>query len=237
MTMSTDDWSDVLAPRLGNTPLEFVLKWIAVESGGNPCATGAVSGSFVKEAGIGQVYFESPSQRTFGVTLGELRAACSGTSQAQQRDLTGAELAAQADSLMAMVHHFEDVATQQLGRFDGLSWNTRDFYCLVKLQHGLPGIPKSYLSSAVFGEEAPVDWGTFRAAVESMSISDLSNIDNGTARYASGFGKVFNNAEKTASVLSADPIEIVEPNITDSDELIVPGAITVAAIALGKFGK
>ncbi len=122
-------------------PIDLALKWCALESGGNACATGKIVGDHVVEAGLAQTYFETPTTRVLGITSAELRALCpcEGTSQ------NGGVLTDHARQIHAQVaigdmHSHRDRARARLAKA-GVAVNeqTKDFACFVKLVHALPG--------------------------------------------------------------------------------------------------
>lgn len=160
---TVEQWRNVLAPRaraLG-IPLDFLLAWLQIESGGNPCSVGfhgeqdPNDGLFKFEAGISQAFFSALTRAQLfattvqGVSLTTLRAPCVGDTQRQARSLTAAEIAANVNLFLADVTRKINVARQQVG-VTRVNWPTtsEDFWMLVKLQHGLPCVSRSFLAPA-----------------------------------------------------------------------------------------
>jgi len=187
-----------LAP--ASLDVEFVLKWIEVESNGNPCAVGSFK-SFGPdgnplEMGIGQFYNPDDLVR-LKLTGSELRAYCIPGTQRASRVLTPTEMTRQAQAMIDLIKSCQASATNDL-RSVGATWSPRgrDFYKLTKLQHGLPGLPRMGMPAVTkkLGH-APRDWQEFRTTLASVKL------DSNTEKYRDGFAKILNNAEKTAAVV------------------------------------
>lgn len=228
---STADWSRFLAPLAlqANLQLPYVIKWMIIESGGNPCSIGnpeaAGPDGEPQELGIMQV--QNPDDlRLLGTTGAELRAYCvpgrhhevkyghrivRGFSQALSRPLTPAEMARQAEIAIAKLDRDVKSAQRDLDSIHaGAAWNRtrRDFWALVKLQHGLPGLSRSGLPAVTkkLGRP-PASWREFRAAIANVTL------DHETERYRKKFGELFSNAERTASAF-------VEPSTSGEPPLV-----------------
>lgn len=153
-----EQWADELERQAPDIPRRFLLNYLDKESGGNPCGMGFhgqkfPDGLYKFEAGIGQNYFAAKTRRALdqktshGVTLAELRAPCQGNHQI--RELTPAERQKNVQAFLGDVRDFIITARAQIARA-GLDWPETgdDFWMLVKLQHGLPCVPKSFLVAA-----------------------------------------------------------------------------------------
>lgn len=197
---TVNDWTEYLeASGLSGKRLLFALKWIEVESGGNPCAIGAIGAKgpdgFPREMGIAQLYNPDDLKRFGGLKSEALRAYCAtdGSSKCT-RALTSTEMASQVAALLALLSECETEAHQDAHKA-GLQWSDHDMACLTKLQHGLPGISRTGLPAVKqYLGRPPYTWGEFREALGHVKL------DIGTERYRSGFASVLNNAEKTAEV-------------------------------------
>jgi hypothetical protein len=200
-TPSSPEWTTLLEELRGDIPLPFLLRWIARESGGNPCSVGSTSqlqrDGWAREAGIGQLYFESVNQRVYGVTVGELRGACDSGSQTATRELTDDEQRAQVASLVAMAGDYLRRGRALLARL-GESWLEPDELCLAKLYHALPALPKSFLPAASNAGNATT-WLAFREWVLALSPDEIDGIDHGARPYYP-YLRLFQNAEYTGGI-------------------------------------
>lgn len=195
---SSPQWQPYLDELAGDVPVDFLLRWIARESAGNPCAVGSLGqlqrDGYAREAGIGQLYFETSDQRVFGSTSSELRAYCTPGTQSVSRDLTDEECRAQVVGLVAMATSYGQRARSALAAI-GAEWQDEDVWTLAKLYHGLPALPRSFLpAGAAAGMTS--DWTTWRAWLLSLDSDAVSAIDRGAAPYMP-FGRIIQNAEYT----------------------------------------
>lgn len=213
-------WASLLAPLSipANIQLPYVLKWIDIESGGNPCDIGHPQqkgpDGLPREMGIAQFYNPDDLHR-MGVSGTALRAYCvpgdqhqilykgkivRGFSKALLRPLTAAEMAQQAHMTIDLIVHSVADASRDLEKIRaGAGWSRsgRDFWKLVKLQHGLPGLSRSGLPAVAqkLGRP-PRDWREFRDTLASVRL------DAGTEAKRSIFSEILDNAEQCASVFS-----------------------------------
>ena len=178
-------------------PLVYALRWVQLESGGNPCAIGSPTqkgpDGHPRELGIAQFY--NPDDLQFLHLTGHgLRLYC-GKDNRPVRALTEAEVKEQAEATVELIDRCMIRAQGDLARV-GATWKTYDVLCLTKLQHGLPGISRSGLPAVtkLLGRP-PADWDEFCANVSKVTL------DSGTERYRAVFDKVLANARSTASVI------------------------------------
>lgn len=205
-SQTVEAWRPLVMQHGSDMPIDFLLAWIAHESGGRPCSIGAcgdaagttvkcsyAGAQYVKEIGLFQLYFSTPtstSPLTGGATYPELRAYCSGLGQTQTRALTSAEQIRQINSGLNYVRYERDKTRNQLAVV-GVDWgSSKDFWKMVKLQHGLPSIPKAYLPK--FKEKygrGPTSWTEFVSIVPYLTnplyAKVLLNAQN-TGEYALG---------------------------------------------------
>jgi len=221
------EWSAALAPgcMAKGIPLPYGLKWGDMESGWNPCAIGypAAHGpdGMPLEMGVAQLYnpddLDLISPKLTGT---ELRAYCvpgdqhsilykgkviKGFSQALTRRLRPDEIRRQADAMVALIARSMRSATSDLasiGAGPGWSPSGRDYWRLVKLQHGLPilsrqGLPKV---KKLLGRP-PASWSEFKSALDRVKFDpDIER------KYRSEFPRILLNAETCASVISAQNV-------------------------------
>ena len=135
---NVESWRAMITVAANGLPVGVLMKWIEVESGGNPCSTGMIQNGSSIENGIFQLY--SPDDDKFGSPAQLHGSFCDGQTQTCIRDLTSAEANAQVNSGIALVNRSVTAARSQLSQA-GLTWDetTSDFWCLVKMQHIWPG--------------------------------------------------------------------------------------------------
>jgi hypothetical protein len=193
-------WMALLVPGCvaHQIPLEFALKWIEIESGGNPCAIGDPSqrgpDGEPRELGIAQLH-NPDDLRAVGVASSELRAYCVPGTGVLARPLTLPEMSTQAVAAVGLIANCMAAADLDLAAV-GARWTGRDYWTLVKLRHGLPGLARSGLLAVtrLLGR-APESWREFRAALGQVTL------DRETMRYRGRFAAILDNAERCASVL------------------------------------
>lgn len=123
----------------------YLLRWIAIESGGDPGAIGSP-----REVGIFQIFFPDDQPR-YGATRGGLRA--TGALDAAGRRL-------QVSAGIAMVVEAISRARARLAS-TGQSWSTQDLWALAKLYHNLPALYAWFPIAARGGNAA--SWHAFRS--------------------------------------------------------------------------
>lgn len=218
--MTTQAWSAPLAgPCLAaGIPLPYALRWIEMESGGNPCAVGyppahGPDGEPL-ELGIAQLYNPDDlgviSPRLTGA---ELRAYCVpgdhhqvrwpggtvvGFSSEMSRPLTQAEIQRQADATVALIQRSMREAQADLVSV-GATWSSsrRDYWALVKLQHGLPALSRQGLPrvTAYLGHP-PSDWAEFARSIDRIRLDDRTE-----QRFRKDFPRILDNAQRCASAV------------------------------------
>lgn len=188
-------WRDELAAQAPELDVAVLLRWIQRESDGNPCAVGSLAqlqrDGWAREAGIGQVYFESRMERVFGVTSDELRAACINGTQGQMRELTEPERLAQTSSLISMARQYIVDGGGVLVEL-GVQWSAENIYCLAKLKHALPVLAGTFLRHC----PDPTSWDSFRAWLEALSQVESVPLYSGAPRYYP-WTRYLNNAQYT----------------------------------------
>lgn len=235
---TSDEWARILAGfcLAHGIQLPYALKWMGVESGGNPCAVGyppahgvsphpgqpAPWPEYPLELGIAQLYNPNDLQ-DFGVTATELRAYCipgdqhetkirlhdgtvkilKGFSSQMARPITDQEMTTQARVMIALIaRSMREAARDLLAVHAGPSWSPsrRDYWAMVKLQHGLPELSREGLPAVSKKLGRPPDsWSEFRAHVVQVPLTHAE-------AYRSSFPLILKNAEETASAFSESEV-------------------------------
>lgn len=195
-----ETWRPFVVMLAGNIPVAFLMNYITIESGGNPCATGMPGNGpdgFPKEQGIGQLY--NPDDMTsLKIPAGSLRKYCRTGTQVCIRPLTQTEMATQVKALVAKINHDVRIANRILianGANTQPGWSTRgeDFWRLVKLVHGLPGLANGMAFVTKKLGHAPTNWKEFKDQVMAGV-----KMDSGTEHFRFKYANIFDNAERTA---------------------------------------
>jgi hypothetical protein len=146
----------------------YCLKWIAEESGGNPCAIGEkVNGpdGYPQETGIGQLYTEYQSVLKFNNS--EIRSYCvPGFSQQVSRALTAEEMTRQVQLLMDLIKYCKSNSDHYLS-VSGANWSPtlQDYWKMVKLWHALPGLVKALPMVASKLGRPPNGWAEYKSVM------------------------------------------------------------------------
>jgi len=152
-----ESWRPLVTEMAGDIPVEVLLRWIKHESGGNPCSTGKIVNGASIENGLFQLY--SPDDDHIATPAQLHGSFCTG--QKCIRDLTLQEARIQVASGIAYVRICRERARAQLKQ-GGVSWDETgsDFWSLVKMQHNLPSVPKTYIPKL-----RPSTWSEFKEGV------------------------------------------------------------------------
>ena len=181
--------------------IRFALKWIELESGGNPCAVGNVNAKGPdgnpREMGIAQFY-NPDDLNILKIKGSDLRAYCIPGTQHLSRPLTPDEMTFQAQKTIDLIN-LARASAEKDARKAGLAWDrsSRDFYSLIKLQHGLPGISRSGLPAVnLHLGHPPRDWKEFVDTLPDVIL------DSHTEQYRADFDRILANTEKCASIVT-----------------------------------
>lgn len=217
-------WATAIGPfaAVAHVPLEFAVEALREESAGNPCAIGnpeelGPDGN-PREMGVYQFY-NPDDLKLLKVTGAQLRAYCSpnkvayhtkdgrtvlGPSQEVIRPLTAEEMTVQAKATVDKIAQSRSYAAHY-AMLAEVRWppDSIDFWRLVKLVHGLPGIVSSGLPNvhAHLGR-APNSWAEFRQLIQSGTVK----CDANTEAYRSKFAATFDNAEAATATMQGRPI-------------------------------
>jgi hypothetical protein len=238
---NVERWRPLMEELSAGIPIDFLLKWITVESAGNTCAIGspaqAERDGFPNEVGIFQIgTFASQSTVIAGVTVADLRAGCDGFSQ-NGRTLTEDEFRIQAVSGVDYVQGFRDDAHTALDNA-GVDWSedSDDFWALVKMFHAAP---------AFIGTDGGRGGEKLRLAQDAGAAATFADFRQFFAQEGFGFSaafqaKVFDNCEKTAEGVGGsgggNPFRL--PGSDELLGLVIPGLVVLGAAYLYPyFGK
>ena len=170
---SVEQWRDLVTQMAGDLPPEFLLAWIACESGGNPCSYTSMG-----EAGLFQL-MPPDNINTAGTTVAALRAACVGNTQQRARALTDDEKYEQVRSGIQYVNAMRQVAHNKLDAA-GVDWpeDSADFWRFTKLQHAYPGPSARWLANATqqLGHP-PASWAEMRSTIPGGYQGVLDNAE------------------------------------------------------------
>lgn len=196
---SVQVWGPVLSPlcEMAGIPLEFALKWVAMESDGNPCAIGHPGAKGPdgnpREIGLAQLWNPDDFQK-FGVDQNKLRAYCVPGVGQVARALTAEEMAYAARAAMALISHCRTVAEGKLKQ-TGAQWPYRDTWKLTKLVHALPGLVNGLVTVTKHLGRAPEDWEEFAGLVLGGEVK----FDHGTEAYRADFPRELLNASEAGA--------------------------------------
>jgi len=160
----------MLAARI---PVSFAMAWLAIESGGKPCAIGEPGAKGPDgnplELALWQAY-NPDDLKPAGITGAELRAYCLPGGQNLSRAMTPAEIARQMDLGVSLIGRKRAYADHYLTA-NGVAWPTAgpDYWAAVKLPHAYPPILNTGMHEVVqrLGR-APSSWQEFRATYEQI---------------------------------------------------------------------
>lgn len=205
---TVDSWVpflNALLPR--DVPFVFAKNYITIESGGKPCAVGSLTAKgpdgYPREQGIAQVY--NPDDfKSQGIRSGALRVYCTPGTQQCSRPLTAQEMAEQVKSLILLIkaginHANRTLIANGASTLPGWKSSHEDFWRLVKMVHGLPGLVSGMAFVTRKLGRPPAGWNEFKDQVITKGVK----LDAGTERYRARFPAIFANAEKAADGVGA----------------------------------
>ncbi len=225
-TYTPEFWATVLAPYVAqaNIPLPFAREALTEESNGNPCAIGnpeqyGPDGN-PREMGPYQLY--NPDDLNYlKISGASLRAYCNpnkvpyrtkdgrtvmGPSQEVIRPLTVDEVTEVAKAIVGKISQSRSYAAHY-AMLAAVRWppDSIDFWRLVKLVHGLPGLVSSGLGNvATFLGRAPTSWAEYRHCIESGQVKCDPNTE--AYRGSDNYLSEWTNAEKATSTMQGAAI-------------------------------
>lgn len=165
-------WRPEVEKRAKDLPVEAVLEWIRLESGGDMCSVGNPS-----EVGIFQLSF--PSDAKYGTTLGELRALCEKSHHQDPTDiswLSPRDLEGQVGSGIRKILAARDRVRQVFAAND-VNWPelSFDFGSAVKQIHAAPAVITELVPKIVRRDGVPNSWIELRRRVMAFPVSQMGD--------------------------------------------------------------
>ena len=207
-------WRDEVAKRAQGLPVDAILEWLRIESGGDMCSIGAPT-----EVGIFQLMF--PGDAKYGATLDGLRAICGKSKQQNPRDiswLSEADLDMQVGAGIRKVLASRDVVRRVFSQ-NGVRWpeTSFDFGSAVKQIHAAPAVITELVPKITRRDGAPpTSWSDLRHKVMSFPVAQmgeglkrlwnapskhgLANRLEDTLRNAELVGRVWGSAGRSSAV-------------------------------------
>lgn len=164
-------WRSAVAQRAQDLPVDALLEWIRIESGGDMCSIGGPT-----EVGIFQLMF--PGDAKYGATLEGLRAICEKSKQQHPQDiswLSDAELDMEVSAGIRKVQDARDVVRKVLAQ-NHVTWpeHSFDFGSAVKQIHATPGVITELLPKITRDGGPPANWAELRQRVNALAPSQMS---------------------------------------------------------------
>ena len=166
-------WRAEVGKRSQGLPVDPLLEWIRIESGGDMCAIGGPT-----EVGIFQLFF--PSDAKYGATLDGLRALCQKSKTQNPRDiswLTEADLDMQVGAGIRKVLAARERVRQVFGQ-NGVHWpeTSFDFGSAVKQIHATPAVITELVPKITRRDGAPpTSWSDLRRKVMSFPVAQMGD--------------------------------------------------------------
>ena len=164
-------WRSEVAKRAQDLPVDAILEWIRIESGGDMCSTGLPT-----EVGIFQLMF--PGDAKYGATLEGLRALCAKSKTQNPRDLSWlseADLDMQVGAGVRKVLAARDTVRRVFVQ-NGVRWpeTSFDFGSAVKQIHATPAVISELVPKITRRDgRPPSSWSDLRAKVMSFPVAQM----------------------------------------------------------------
>lgn len=213
-TPLVERWRAEVAKRSQGLPVDPILEWIRIESGGDMCSVGGPT-----EVGIFQLFF--PGDAKYGATLDGLRAICQKSKTQNPRDiswLSEAELDMEVGAGIRKILAARDTVRRVFAQ-NGVRWPEMsfDFGSAVKQIHATPAVISELVPKITRRDGAPpASWGDLRQKVMSFPVTQmgdglkrlwnapskhgLRNRLEDTLRNAELVGRVWGAAARTSAV-------------------------------------
>ena len=164
-------WRDEVAKRAQGLPVDAILEWIRIESGGDMCSVGNPN-----EIGIFQLFF--PGDAKYGATLEGLRALCQKSNRQNPRDISwmseddlDMQVGAGIRKMLASRERVRQVFAQNDVRWPEDSF---DFGSAVKQIHSTPAVITELVPKITRRDGAPpASWSELRQKVMSFPVEQM----------------------------------------------------------------
>ncbi len=178
-------WRGEVARRASGMPIDGLLEWIRIESGGDTCSIGGPT-----EVGIWQLNF--PDDAKYGATLEGLRAICQKSHAHNPADiswLSEKELDEEVGSGIRKVLAAREIV-RRVFAVAGMHWpeSSFDFGSAVKQIHATPAVITEMLPKMVAKGGAPASWNELRDRVRSFPVDQMGPGLQRLARAPSKYG-------------------------------------------------
>jgi hypothetical protein len=166
-------WREEVTKRAKNLPVDAILEWIRIESGGDMCSIGLPT-----EVGIFQLMF--PGDAKYGATLDGLRGLCEKSKTQNPRDLSWlseADLDMQVGAGIRKVLASRDVVRRVFAQ-SGIQWpeSSFDFGSAVKQIHATPAVITELVPKITRRDGTPPSsWSDLRQKVMSFPVAQMGS--------------------------------------------------------------
>jgi hypothetical protein len=163
-------WRNEVAKRAKDLPVDAILEWIRIESGGDMCSTGNA-----REIGLFQLDF--PDDAKYGATLEGLRAICAKSKSQNPADiswLSESELDMEVGAGIRKILAARDTVRHVFST-SGVHWpeTSYDFGSAVKQIHATPAVITELLPKISRQGGAPSDWADLRRRVMTFPVDQM----------------------------------------------------------------
>lgn len=178
-------WRSEVARRASGLPIDAILEWMRIESGGDMCAVGTST-----EIGVFQLNF--PDDAKYGATLEGLRAICKqsqGRNPADISWMSEIDLDMEIGSGIRKILGARDTVRQVLAA-SGVHWpeTSFDFGSAVKQIHATPAVITELVPKIARQSGPPVSWSELRRRVNEFPVSQMGSGLQRLARAPSKYG-------------------------------------------------
>jgi hypothetical protein len=163
-------WRNEVAKRAKDLPVDALLEWMRIESGGDMCSIGGPM-----EVGIWQLSF--PSDAKYGATLEGLRSLCVQSQHHNSADiswLSESDLDMEVGAGIRKILDARDIVRRVLGQA-GVKWpeSSFDFGSAVKQIHATPAVITELVPKITRRDGAPASWADLRRSVMSFPVDQM----------------------------------------------------------------
>ena len=163
-------WRHEVEKRAQGLPVDAILEWIRIESGGDMCSVGLPT-----EVGIFQLMF--PGDAKYGATLEGLRALCERSRHQKASDiswLSDADLDMQVGAGIRKILASRDTLRRVFAQ-NGVTWpeTSFDFGSAIKQLHAAPAVITELVPKITRQGGPPASWNALRRRVMSFPVAQM----------------------------------------------------------------